>query len=62
MSFFKPQVSFPLNFASPFNVMTHNSSEISKTLHAPTETLYALDKKIPVGLSQKYWFDCGNLQ
>ena len=28
MLFFKPQVSFPLNFASPFSVMTHNSSEI----------------------------------
>ena len=28
MSFFKPQVSFPLNFASPSSVMTKNSSEI----------------------------------
>ena len=27
-SFFKPQVSFHLNFASPFSVMTHNSSAI----------------------------------
>ena len=26
MSFFKTQVSFPLNFASPFDVMTHNFS------------------------------------
>ena len=28
ISFFEPRVSFPLNFASPFSVMTHNSSEI----------------------------------
>ena len=28
MSLFKPQVNFPLTFASPFSVMTHNSSEI----------------------------------
>ena len=28
MSFLKPLVSFPLNFASPFSAMTHNSSEI----------------------------------
>ena len=28
MSFFKPQVSFRLNFATPFSVITHNSSEI----------------------------------
>ena len=28
VSFFKPRVSFLLNFASPFSVMTHNSSEI----------------------------------
>ena len=28
MSFFKPQINFPLNFASPFSVMIHNSSEI----------------------------------
>ena len=28
MSFFKPQISFPLNFTSPFSVMIHNSSEI----------------------------------
>ena len=28
ISFFKPQVSFPLNFESPFRVITHNSSEI----------------------------------
>ena len=28
MSFFKPWVSFPLNFASPFSIMTHNFSEI----------------------------------
>ena len=27
MSFFNPQVSFPLNFATPFSVMAHNSSE-----------------------------------
>ena len=27
MSFFNPQVSFCLNFATPFSVMTHNSSE-----------------------------------
>ena len=27
MSFFNPQVSFCLNFATPFIVMTHNSSE-----------------------------------
>ena len=24
MSFFKPQINFPLNFASPFSVMIHN--------------------------------------
>ena len=30
MSFFKPRVSFQLNFATPFSVMTHNSSEIFK--------------------------------
>ena len=29
MSFFKPQVSFPLNFVTPFIVMTHNSLKIS---------------------------------
>ena len=28
MSFFKPQVNFHLNFATPLSVMTHNSSEI----------------------------------
>ena len=28
MSFFKPRVSFRLNFATPCSVMTHNSSEI----------------------------------
>ena len=28
MSFFKLQVGFPLNFALPFSVMTHNPSEI----------------------------------
>ena len=28
MLFFKPHVNFPLNFASPFSVMTQNSSEI----------------------------------
>ena len=33
MSFFKPQVSFPLNFISPFSVMTHNSSEILYLKH-----------------------------
>ena len=27
ISFFKPQVCFSLNFASPFSVMTHNFSE-----------------------------------
>ena len=27
LSFFKPQVGFPLNFASLFNVMTHSSYE-----------------------------------
>ena len=41
-SFFKPQVIFPLNFASPFNVMTHNPSELCLA-----EILYALDKKSP---------------
>ena len=29
MLFFKPQVSFPLNFASPFSVMTHNPLKFS---------------------------------
>ena len=33
MSFFKPQVSFLLNFASPFSIMTHNSSEIFWLIH-----------------------------
>ena len=28
MSFFKPRVSFSLNFASPFSAMTHNSYKI----------------------------------
>ena len=32
-SFYKPQVSFPLNFALPFSVMTHNSSEIFQLKH-----------------------------
>ena len=32
-SFFKPQVSFPLNFASPFSVMTHNFFEIFYLKH-----------------------------
>ena len=30
ISLFKPRVSFPLNFALPFNFMTHNSSERSR--------------------------------
>ena len=42
MSFFKPQVSFPLNFASPFSVMALNSSEIFLLKH------YALDRKSPL--------------
>ena len=29
LSFFKPQVSLPLNFATPFSVMTHNSLKFS---------------------------------
>ena len=33
MSFFKSQVSFPLNFATLFNVMTQNSSEIVLLKH-----------------------------
>ena len=33
MSFFKPRVSFSLNFASPFSVMTHNSCEIFSLKH-----------------------------
>ena len=33
MSFFKPQVSFPLNFAPPFSVMAHNSSEMFQLKH-----------------------------
>ena len=41
MPFFKSQVSLHLNFATPFSVMTHNSTEIL------TETAYALDKKSP---------------
>ena len=40
-SFFKPRISFPLNFASPFSVMTHNFSEIFWLKH------YTLDKKSP---------------
>ena len=31
--FFRPQVSFPLNFESPFSVITHNSYEIFKLKH-----------------------------
>ena len=38
MSFFKSQVSSPLNFASPFSAMTHNSFETFSL------KLYALDK------------------
>ena len=33
LSFFKPRVSFSLNFASPFSVMTHNSCEIFSLKH-----------------------------
>ena len=33
MSFFKPQISFPLNFTSPFSVMIHNSSELFQLRH-----------------------------
>ena len=33
MSFFKSQVSFSLNFATPFNVMAKNSSEIVLLKH-----------------------------
>ena len=33
MSFFKPRVSFPLNFELPFSVMTHSSSEIFLLKH-----------------------------
>ena len=33
MLFFKPHVSFPLNFASPYSVMTQNSSEIFQLKH-----------------------------
>ena len=40
MSFFKPQVSFHLNFVSPSSVITYNLSE-----SILTETLYSLDKK-----------------
>ena len=43
MSFFKLRVSFPLNFASPYSVMTHNSSKFFLP-----EILYALDKKSPL--------------
>ena len=31
--FFKPQISFPLNYSSPFSVMTHNSSETFQLKH-----------------------------
>ena len=33
MSFFKPRVSFPLNFASSFSAMTYDSSETFKLKH-----------------------------
>ena len=33
MSFFKSQLSFPLNFASPFSAVTHNFSEILYLKH-----------------------------
>ena len=36
---FKPQVSFHLNFVSPFSVVIHNFPEVL------AETFYALDKK-----------------
>ena len=39
MSFFEPQVSFTLNFASPFSVMTHNSSEIFWLKHYKKEPI-----------------------
>ena len=39
MSFSKPPVSFSLNIASSFSVMTHKSSVIFSSM------LYALDKK-----------------
>ena len=40
MSFLKPQVSFPLNFASPFSVMTHNPPQFFLA-----EILYAFEKR-----------------
>ena len=33
MSFFKPQINFPLNSESPFSAMIHNSSEIFLLKH-----------------------------
>ena len=33
MSFYKQQVSFPLNLVSPFSVMTHKYSEMFKLKH-----------------------------
>ena len=33
MSFFRPQVGFPLNFALPFSVMTHNPFEMFLLKH-----------------------------
>ena len=44
MSSFKPRVSFPLNFASPFSVMKHNSSDIFYLKH------YMLWTKEPINV------------
>ena len=46
MSFFKPEVSFPLNFASPFRDMTHNSSEIIWLKHYMLWTKRARQKTV----------------
>ena len=42
LSFFKPRVSFPLNFASPLSVMAHNSYEFS------TWTIICIRQKEPI--------------
>ena len=54
MSFFEPQVSFTLNFASPFSVMTHNSSEIFWLKH------YSFGQKRAYQYTIFQTFECSN--
>ena len=54
MSFFKPRVSFPLNYASPFSVMTRNSYEIFWPKH------YMLWTKVAHQSTIFQNFECSN--